>query len=348
MIIRLLIGCIALCFILSTSETGYAKTKEIKSLQAQLVQLASKLRSGEERLSDLTAKQAKLDADITEARLQIEENKEEIDALLQSLIRLSRTPPEAVLVMPGDLRQTIQAAQLMGQLTEKMQSKTNQLNLTLKQLKNDELELAETRERLNQQRSKLVASRKALEKKLTIRQAAYRGENKENYEARTKSASSAKKSSRTVTQLVAKLNDRESSRTSKKTDNISFSSNKGRLSLPVAGRVTTRYGQSEGVDQTSHGYYMASTSGATVTSPAAGEVLFTGPFLDYDNIIIIKYDNGYHLLLAGMGQINCAVGQRVLRGEPLGKLNYESGNRATLYLEVRKNGKPIDPSPWFG
>lgn len=338
----LFIIIIALVF----SLPSYVKADELAELQEESIKLANKLRGGEEHLAKLAFKQAKLDARITDARIEIEENRDEIDALLHSLIRLSRTPPEAVVAMPGELRHTLQAAQLMTSLTEQLQAKTTTLAKTLKRLKADELNLAETRASLQQQQSRLLASQKALEEKLTRQKIAYRNRNKKSFDKQVKEASQIKKSSRDVKQLVTKLETKQAEPVKNK--GVPFSKQLGRLKLPVAGRILKRFGQKEGVDQTSHGYRLASTAGSTVTSPASGEVMFTGPFLDYGNIVIIRFDNGYHLLLAGLEKINISVGQKLRTGQPVGRLKASNNAKADLYMELRKNGKAIDPSPWFG
>lgn len=319
---------------------------ELSNLQDDSITLAKKLRSGEGRLAKLASKQAKLDARITDARTRIDENRDEIDALLHSLIRLSRTPPEAVVAMPGELRHTLQAAQLMTQLTGQLQSKTLALSKTLKRLKSDELNLAETRANVQQQQSQLRASQKALQTKLVKQKAVYQKRNKESFAKKAKQASIAKRTSKDVKQLVTKLEKKKAKPTVSK--GLPFSKQRGRLKLPVAGSITKRFGQKEGVDQTSHGYRLASASGSTVVSPASGEVMYTGPFLDYGNIVILRFDNGYHLLLAGLENINCSVGQKMRTGQPVGRLKGSNNAKADLYMELRKNGKPIDPSPWFG
>jgi septal ring factor EnvC (AmiA/AmiB activator) len=129
----------------------------------------------------------------------------------------------------------------------------------------------------------------------------------------------------------------------------SFIAARGKLGMPVVGRVAARFGQKLGQNQTSRGVTILSRAGNSVRAPYAGEVVFTGPFLDYGRMVILRYDSGYHLLLAGLSQINCRVGQRVVAGEPLGQLGGNAGKSSnSLYLELRHGGVPINPAPWFG
>jgi murein hydrolase activator len=80
---------------------------------------------------------------------------------------------------------------------------------------------------------------------------------------------------------------------------------------------------------------------------------------------------GYHVLLAGMDRITVDLGQFVLTGEPVAVMGNgtqvaststasttpvsasDSGspitdsNQPVLYIEFRKDGAPVDPTPWW-
>jgi septal ring factor EnvC (AmiA/AmiB activator) len=128
-----------------------------------------------------------------------------------------------------------------------------------------------------------------------------------------------------------------------------FSKAKGTLPFPVIGKVTARYGEippgaAEGT-LLSKGLTIAARSGSTVVSPFDGVVAFAGPFRGYGELLIIEHSEGYHTLLAGLGRIDGTVGQRVLAGEPVGAMSSEKS--AALYVELRRDGQPINPLPWL-
>ena len=82
-----------------------------------------------------------------------------------------------------------------------------------------------------------------------------------------------------------------------------------------------------------------------MVAPFDGTVAFAGPFRGYGQLLIIEHSEGYHTLLAGMGRIDTVVGSRVLAGEPVGVMDNEGA--PSLYVELRRDGQPINPLPWL-
>ena len=136
-----------------------------------------------------------------------------------------------------------------------------------------------------------------------------------------------------------------------------FSTRSGQLAKPVSGRTITAFGDDDGLGQRAQGDTLETSPNAIVTAPADGKVLYAGPFRAYGNLLIIDAGEEYHLVLAGMDRIDVAQGQFVLEGEPVGAMGRirlasvtaaaTKNDNPTLYIEFRKNSKPIDPSPWW-
>ena len=83
--------------------------------------------------------------------------------------------------------------------------------------------------------------------------------------------------------------------------------------------------------------------------------LFMPPFRNYGQVLILNAGGGYHVVLAGMDRISVDVGQFVLTGEPVAVMGSGSqiaapaagSSQPVLYVEFRKDGTPVDPSPWW-
>jgi len=129
----------------------------------------------------------------------------------------------------------------------------------------------------------------------------------------------------------------------------SFAKARGTMPFPIAGNLTEMYGAATATTETgslrARGITIQGRSGAQVVAPFDGIVAFAGPFRGYGRLLIIEHSEGYHTLLAGLGHIDSRVGQMVLAGEPIGTM--ENSDATSLYVELRRDGQPINPLPWL-
>lgn len=125
-----------------------------------------------------------------------------------------------------------------------------------------------------------------------------------------------------------------------------FSQAQGQLPFPARGRIISRYGQQNEVGTVTKGITIETRAAAQVIAPYGGQVVFSGQFRGYGLLLIIEHGEGYHTLLAGMDRIDSSVGQRVVAGEPVGVMGQTEG-KPTLYVELRRNGQPVNPLPWL-
>lgn len=135
---------------------------------------------------------------------------------------------------------------------------------------------------------------------------------------------------------------------------IPFEEAKGRLILPVQGKLIQSFGDRSQAGR-SDGIIYETRSGAQVVSPSDGWVMFAGDYLSYGQILIINGGGGYHVLLAGLSQASVQMGDFVLAGEPVGLMASAPKTASVktqeaaplLYVEFRKNRRPFDPMPWW-
>jgi septal ring factor EnvC (AmiA/AmiB activator) len=136
---------------------------------------------------------------------------------------------------------------------------------------------------------------------------------------------------------------------------IPFSTARGKLPLPAQGRRALTFGEKTQFGGQSKGIVIETRFSAQVTSPCDGWVVYAGEFRSYGQLLIINAGDGYHVLLAGLSQIDVQPGQFVLTAEPVGTMSGGQKNSSSaapvsgpvLYVELRKDGRPIDPDPWW-
>jgi septal ring factor EnvC (AmiA/AmiB activator) len=93
---------------------------------------------------------------------------------------------------------------------------------------------------------------------------------------------------------------------------------------------------------------------AAVVAPADGWVVYTGPFLNYGQIVILNAGQDYLLVLAGLDTVSVERGAFVQMGTSVGTMGEAPGDEAdgggsgpALYIELREGGVPIDPEGWW-
>ena len=64
-------------------------------------------------------------------------------------------------------------------------------------------------------------------------------------------------------------------------------------------------------------------------------------------MLIIDSGFGFHVILSGLDEIYYKTGKHIKVGENIGLIKTNKSNPAELYVEVRSNGKPINPIEWF-
>jgi murein hydrolase activator len=127
---------------------------------------------------------------------------------------------------------------------------------------------------------------------------------------------------------------------------------KGRLSLPVKGTVVDRFGRHKHPEfnsfTVSNGISVAAPAGTPIHAVFDGEVIFADYFKGYGNMIIVDHGGGFFSLYAHAASMAKKVGAKVSRNEVLASVgDLDSSKGPLLYFEIRYQGKPVDPGPWF-
>jgi septal ring factor EnvC (AmiA/AmiB activator) len=146
-------------------------------------------------------------------------------------------------------------------------------------------------------------------------------------------------------------------------DPIAFETAQGSLPLPVAGTLLHGFNEVDAAGLERPGIVLSARALSLVSTPWPATIRYSGPFLDYGNVIILEPDAGYLVVLAGLDQVYGEFGEILDAGDPIGLLGGASeeteeflieasqggGNlsQETLYIELRENGIPTDPTAWF-
>jgi murein hydrolase activator len=131
-----------------------------------------------------------------------------------------------------------------------------------------------------------------------------------------------------------------------------FGALKGRLTLPAKGEIIGRFGRHKHPEfnsfTVSNGISIAAALGTDVHAVYEGQVIFADYFKGYGNMVIVDHGGGFFSLYAHAAKIMKKVGANVASHEVVASVgDVDSSKGAMLYFEIRYQGKPVDPAPWF-
>ncbi|MEL6196679.1 MAG: peptidoglycan DD-metalloendopeptidase family protein [Pseudomonadota bacterium] len=144
---------------------------------------------------------------------------------------------------------------------------------------------------------------------------------------------------------------------------LPFAEAQHRLSLPVPGSVSGEFGAADPWGNPGAGLVIDAPAYASVTAPMPATVRFAGELSGYGTVVILEPEPGWLVTLAGLGRADREIGEQVAAGETLGVMDQNLSDPSeillaqgddrdliearSLYLEIRRDGVPVDPAPWF-
>jgi septal ring factor EnvC (AmiA/AmiB activator) len=352
-----------------------------RKLSQLLITTAANLRTVEDRIAESERRLNALSGNEDTVRRSLASRRAVIAEVLAALQRMGRRPLPALLVSPEDALQSVRAAILLGAVLPDMKVEVDTLVADLAELVRVRSEIAAEREVLGRDLAALSQERTRMNVLVQERQRKQTETEKALETERTRAVQLARQADN-LKDLIGKIEQEIASAaraaaaaqagTMRPADSkasfaalndpgrlspaIAFASAKGALPLPISGIRIRDFGVPDGLGGTEKGLSIASRSGAQVTAPCDGWVVYAGPFRSYGQLLILNAGGGYHILLAGMERISVDLGQFVLTGEPVAVMGggpqsaaaiATGSSQPVLYIEFRKDGSPVDPSPWW-
>lgn len=122
---------------------------------------------------------------------------------------------------------------------------------------------------------------------------------------------------------------------------------KGKMPLPVKGRVKHAFGQPRTGGLHWQGWLIDAKPGSEVRSIAYGRVAYSDWLRGYGLLMIIDHGDGYMSLYANNESLFREVGDWVEPGSEISTVGTSPVSGDGLYFEIRKDGKAMDPAVWL-
>jgi septal ring factor EnvC (AmiA/AmiB activator) len=352
---------------------------------AALIAAAQRVKLAEIEVADVEERLSELIVSELEVRGRLDGSNAEIANVLAALERISLNPPPALIVDPDDALGSARSAMLIAAIVPQLTARAAAVTADLQALTDikaqalaEEATLKANYDVLDEDRLRIATLIAARRQGIDMRSAELAAE---EAEAEALAARAA-----TLQELIGTLSERVTSvstaaaaadaaadpdapiltpeaiqvalaNTARTEPAIPFGAARGYLAMPANGVNVVDYGAGDGFGGISQGISVVTRADAQVVAPADGWVLYKGPYLNYGQIVILNTGQTYTVLLAGLDTVTVDIGQFVQMGMPLGTMGSRTIGRSvttnagadqpTLYIELRQNNEPIDPTGWW-
>ncbi|HEY8576417.1 MAG TPA: peptidoglycan DD-metalloendopeptidase family protein [Devosia sp.] len=349
---------------------------------AALIAAAQRVKLAEIEVADVEERLSALIVQELDVRGRLDGSNAEIANVLAALERITLNPPPPLIVDPDDALGSARSAMLIAAIVPQLRARADSVTADLQaltEIKNQALAeeatlkanyqvleeeqlriatlIAARRQGIDQRSEELAAAEAeavALAARATTLQELIGSLSERATAVTTPSATPADPDAPALTEEQIRVALANTGRTEPA---IPFPAARGYLTMPANGVSVVEYGAGDGFGGISQGISLVTRADAQVVAPADGWVLYKGPYLNYGQIVILNTGQSYTALLAGLETITVDIGQFVQMGMPLGTMGSRTIGRSvttnagadqpTLYIELRENNEPIDPTGWW-
>ncbi|MDE6481531.1 MAG: peptidoglycan DD-metalloendopeptidase family protein [Alphaproteobacteria bacterium] len=313
------------------SQQVKSAERDVEATKKKLVRAADQVSTLEEQRGAIAKKIAELDSRMDKLSWEIEENRGRIADAAASILFVASHPS----FNTEDMRQYALTSAVLSGAAARFDDEMQRAQAQIKELAQARDARAIEKEKLDRTAKKYAAEKTQLDK--LLRQRAAQNEKLKNQQAAVrKKLRELSARAKNISELSAGVGSSQMS------SDARFSRRK--LNTPVRGRLVVRFGEKTALGLNSDGWRIRTRGDALVMAPADGVVKFADSFKGFGKVIIMSHKNGYNTVMTNLGQIDAVVGQDVLGGEPVGRMD---PNKPEMYLEVRRGNKAVNPANLF-
>jgi murein hydrolase activator len=311
---------------------------DMQTLRLDVTSVARDIQKSEAVVSQSERTLAQLSQQVAEGEKRLSARESSMQNAMLAMLQIERLPAAALFAQPNKAQDMVRTAAALDTARSALESEAALLKKELATLKEKQTALAAAKEQYRKNAAALNAKRATLTTQLSKR-AKLQSTLSQNYQSAEADARRLAREAASLQQLITGLNQQPRSVPA------SAIPARGAPTTPVTGNIIHRYGEKKGASDTWRGMMLRTRPSALVVAPSGGEVAFTGPFMNYGSMVLLRHQGNAMSLLAGFGRIDVKLKQAVKAGEPLGVM--AATGQQNLYVELRENAKPIDPARWF-
>ena len=337
------------------------QTNAAQAARAQAAAVASRIQSAESDITAAEARIALIDRLRNEAKARLLAKQEPAIKLIAALQLMARRPPALALVQRGSLSDLVHVRAVLAAIMPVLHARTAGLRAELDEGRRLRKDADRALVALSDGQKRLITERASLVQLALIRRRESQTLTGSAIIEQDRAMALGEKA-RDIVSLMSDINASAETRAQLETLSgpvlrpqrpgepraIPLEANilpSVRLPyrLPVTGTVITGLGEVSDAGVRARGLTIATRALAQVVSPAAGRIVFAGPFRGFGQIIIVDHGGRWTTLITSLSALDVRVGDIVVQGGPLGRAGNE---RPTVTVELRRDNQPVDITPF--
>lgn len=337
----------------AAAEEAERLERERAQLAEDLATLGQSIVARERSLEAARAEIVRLRREMGDARNRLDASRGRLQRLLARALRAAREPTPSLLVSPDRPVDAARSALLMRRFAAAL---TEERDAHARALRDFEAAAAAAREveaAAWTEIGAMVEDEEAVRQLLDARARA-------SADRRAEAAAAAERAQRLAQEaesLNALARSLESPAPQSPQTSAPFAEARGRLLRPAVGDLVASTSRSDPRAT------ILTRPLARVIAPWGGAVLLAQTIAPYGDVVMIEPAPGYSIILSGLASVSVRPGDTVVAGQPIGRMGGpppasggefmfewtgEAENaRERLYLEIIRNGAPVNPAPWL-
>jgi murein hydrolase activator len=316
------------------------KTRELKQASVKLTAVSSELQQKERQAAQLQVSIGQRQALFAGRAVALYRRLRGGKPLLIDIL-LNRSSPAAMLQQVRYLQSTLA---FDGALVQTLSDQKNQQERVQK-------ELTEKRDEVSTQKRALASAAEAVRKEAGKRRELLASLRTEK-ESRARALKELEQAALRLQKMIDEIARRSALKPRDLPSGKGLDAMRGKLDWPVKGHVIAGFGKTKhrefATEVFRNGLDIDAPMGAEIKAVEKGKVVFADRFSGYGKMLIIDHGERYYTVYAHLSEILKKTGDAVERGETVASVgDSDSLAGAKLYFEMRKDGKSIDPTPWF-
>lgn len=212
-------------------------------------------------------------------------------------------------------------------------------------------ELAQKRQDVGDQRRELAQVKEAVQKEAQKKRELLASVREEK-ESRQRALKDLEQAAVRLQTMIEEISRRSAAKSKEASAGAGLESMRGKLDWPVKGQVIGGFGKAKHHEFSTEvfrkGLEIEAPVGEEIRAVEKGKVVFADRFSGYGKMLIVDHGDRYYTIYAHISDFLKKNGDSVGRGEAVALVgDSDSLAGSKLYFEMRKDGKSIDPAPWF-